>query len=345
MGGTESRPAGAGGPAPLPAQAKSVKLELDLERGRMGKLIGVGGQTIQKIQQRVPGVVLRTPTKDETNNGDYKFVAVTLQGRSDQAFQAGFLINDVAPVCLAVLSAQVQMRDTPLLLGRQRIVNLQKEIAVDTLRLPKRHDKQPKVVIEGYLEDVVRASFPGEGAGQARGDGRRRHRAARDAARAGAHGAARAQVKAYAVISGEFEKAMHEAVAERESAKLKAISRARMGGEGEDGDGDADGDGPDKGGKGARGPGGKRAGAAEPSREVAVHEVQLSEALSGLLQKGRTLSNLEKDSRAKVSVTQGGAVLRIEGTEGNIKRAQAIVDRLAKNSTKSGQAAPPAAEP
>ena len=53
MGGTESRPAGAGGPAPLPAQAKSVKLELDLERGRMGKLIGVGGQTIQKIQQRV----------------------------------------------------------------------------------------------------------------------------------------------------------------------------------------------------------------------------------------------------------------------------------------------------
>ena len=76
-----------------------------------------------------------------------------------------------------------------------------------------------------------------------------------------------------------------------------------------------------------------------------MHEVQLSEALSGLLQKGRTLSNLEKDSRAKVSVTQGGAVLRIEGTEGNIKRAQAIVDRLAKNSTKSGQAAPPAAEP
>jgi hypothetical protein len=135
--------------------AKAVKLELDLERGKMGKLIGVGGKTIQVIQQRAPGVHLRTPTKDETGNSDYKFVPVTITGRSDQAFMAAFLVNDVSPVCLAVLTAQMKPSDTTLLLSRERIVNLQKEVTIDTLRLPKKNDKSPKVVIEGFLEDVV----------------------------------------------------------------------------------------------------------------------------------------------------------------------------------------------
>ena len=52
--------------------------------------------------------------------------------------------------------------DTALLLSSERIVNLQKEVHVDTLRLPKKHDKLPKVVIEGFLEDVVRAQPPHE---------------------------------------------------------------------------------------------------------------------------------------------------------------------------------------
>ena len=82
MGQTESRPGG-GGQAPPAVAAKAVKLELDLERGKMGKLIGVGGKTIQVIQQRAPGVHLRTPTKDETGNSDYKFVPVTITGRSE----------------------------------------------------------------------------------------------------------------------------------------------------------------------------------------------------------------------------------------------------------------------
>ncbi|KAJ1484537.1 hypothetical protein T484DRAFT_1796708, partial [Baffinella frigidus] len=271
MGQTESRGAGWGQAPPVVA-AKAVKLDLDLERGKMGKLIGPGGKTIQGIQQRVLGVQLRTPNKDETGNGDYKFVPVTIIGRSDEAFKAAFLVNDVSPVCLAVLTAQMKPADTPLLLSSERIVNLQKEVNVDTLRLPKKHDKLPKVVIEGFLEDVV---------------------------------------KAYTLMSGEFERAAQEAHHERESSKLKALSQARMGGEGE-----ADGEG-DKGGKGARGAGGKRGGApgvGEPPREVVVKEMELTEEFKTLLTKGRTMDNLTRDSRTKVSISvvADATVLRIE---------------------------------
>jgi hypothetical protein len=117
-----------------------------------------------------------------------------------------------------------------------------------------------------------------------------------------------------------------------------------MGGEGDEGEGQGGGDG-DKGGKGARGAGAKRGGApgaGEPPREVIVKEMELTQAFQTLLTKGRTLDNLTRDSRTKVSVSVVGeaTVLRIEGTQLNVGKALAIVDRL-----QSRQAAELAPEP
>eukprot|EP00960_Hanusia_phi_P051500 760845-Hanusia_phi.AAC.6 len=170
---------------------RNIRLELDIQKEKMGKLIGTGGKTIQLIQQKVSSIQMKTPSKEDTGNEEFKFVPVQLQGRAQDVFKAAQMVDEVATACLAVLSATVSPQQVSLL-QRESILNMQKEIPIDTLRLPKKTDKPPRVVIEGYLEDVK---------------------------------------DAYHFIIKEVEIASKEAQEERENMKLMQLRNHRMGSE------------------------------------------------------------------------------------------------------------------
>lgn len=77
------------------------------------------------------------------------------------------------------------------LLQRPGIQGLKQSIAVDNMFFPRKHDKEPKVVLEGFLEDVT---------------------------------------KAYQFIIDEVVKADRDNQKTRENQKLMQISQKRMGG-------------------------------------------------------------------------------------------------------------------
>ncbi|EKX47380.1 hypothetical protein GUITHDRAFT_137554 [Guillardia theta CCMP2712] len=197
MGNTDSKDtpqqpgAAASKPQAWNAADKNIRLELDIQKEKMGKLIGTGGKTIQLIQQKVSTIQMKTPSKEDTGNDEFKFVPVQLQGRAQDVFKAAQMVDEVATACLAVLSATVSPQQVSLL-QRESILNMQKEIPIDTLRLPKKTDKPPRVVIEGYLEDVK---------------------------------------DAYHFIIKEVEIAAKEVQEERENMKLMQIRNHRMGSE------------------------------------------------------------------------------------------------------------------
>jgi hypothetical protein len=199
MGNTETREASFGLASGKPhgntagnfGADRVIKVELDIQKERMGKLIGTNGQTIKGIQQQAGGVKLMTPTRDNAASDEYRFVAVTLQGRATEVFKAAKLIHDVATACLAVLVSPIPTNFVSSLLQSPSIQGLKETIHVDNVVLPRKQDKQPKVVLEGYLEDVE---------------------------------------KAYYFICDEVVKADREAQKSREAHKLKEISARRMGG-------------------------------------------------------------------------------------------------------------------
>ena len=134
--------------------ARRIKLELDIQKERMGKLIGTNGQTIKGIQQQVQDVRLETPTKDDAAGDKYKFVAVTIAGRASDVFKAGKMVDGVATACLAVVTAAIPQNFVALL-QTPSIQRMKQTIPVDTLVLPRKADKQPKVVLVSRARDIV----------------------------------------------------------------------------------------------------------------------------------------------------------------------------------------------
>ena len=199
MGNAETRDASHGAAAGKPhggaaggnyGADRQIKMELDIQKDRMGKLIGTSGQTIKSIQQKVHPVKLNAPTKDDAASDEYKFVAVTLTGKATEVFKACEMVHDVATACLAVLTCSIAPQFVTLL-QRPNIQGLKQSIPVDNIFLPRKQDKNPKVVLEGYLEDVI---------------------------------------KAYNFMYEEVVKADRELQKARESQKLMQISQRRMGG-------------------------------------------------------------------------------------------------------------------
>ena len=135
---------------------RQITLELDIQKERMGKLIGTNGQTIKGIQQQVHTVKLLTPTKDDAASDEYKFVAVKIVGKTTDVFKAAKMVHDVATACLAVLTSKIPPHFVPLL-QTPSIQGLKQGIPVDNIILPRKQDKDPKVILEGYLEDVIKA--------------------------------------------------------------------------------------------------------------------------------------------------------------------------------------------
>jgi hypothetical protein len=195
---------------------RTIRVELDIQKERMGKLIGTEGKTIKSIQQQVAPVKLNAPTKDDAASDEYKFVAVTLSGKANEVFKACKMVHDVATACLAVLSTTIDLKFVEHL-QRPSITGIKQTIPVDTVSLPKKHDKNPKVVLEGYLEDVIKAY----------------HFIAEE------------------VIKGDREKKAKEG--EEQKAKLEQISKRRLGG----GKADPGAPGADVAGAGAAASGGK----------------------------------------------------------------------------------------
>jgi hypothetical protein len=170
---------------------RQVTLELDIQKERMGKLIGTNGQTIKGIQQHVHTVKLLTPTKDDAASDEYKFVAVKIVGKAADVFKAAKMVHDVATACLAVLTSKIPPHFIPLL-QTPSIQGLKQGIPVDNIILPRKQDKDPKVILEGYLEDVTRA---------------------------------------YQFIIEEVVKADREQQKAKENQKLMALSQKRLGGD------------------------------------------------------------------------------------------------------------------
>ncbi len=173
-----------------------IRLELDIQKEKMGKLIGTGGKTIQGIQQRAQNTVIRTPSKEDTEQRDNQFVTIILSGKANDAFNTSQLIANVVEICLAVLHVYVDLNHIPYL-ARDSIKTVQKEIPIDTLRIPRKTDKHPRVTLEGYLEDVIQA---------------------------------------YQKILSEAEKAAKEYHDTKEMDKLMSISMARLGDSSEGGE-------------------------------------------------------------------------------------------------------------
>lgn len=143
----------AGGSGKRHAQDRTVKLELDIQKSQMGKLIGTGGKTIQNIQQRAQTIQLRTPWKEDVEKIDGKFVSVVLHGRAGDVFKCAENVAQVVDICLAVLSVSI-LPNHVIFLMSDGVRNIQKEVPIDTLKLPRKSDKAPRVVLEGYFEDV-----------------------------------------------------------------------------------------------------------------------------------------------------------------------------------------------
>mmetsp|Transcript_68624 Transcript_68624/g.143185 ORF Transcript_68624/g.143185 Transcript_68624/m.143185 type:complete len:371 (+) Transcript_68624:152-1264(+) len=278
------------------AAEKLVRLELDIQKERMGKLIGTGGKTIKEIQQRAPTINFRTPGKDDAGGNEYKFVPVILSGRAQDVFKAAVMVDDVATACLAVLAVQIAPRDVPLL-QRESIQNLQEEIAVDTLRLPRKQDKPPRVVIEGHLEDVV---------------------------------------KAYHHILAEVEKAAKEAHEEREMGKLMAISKVRLGEDEAAGDASEKAAEQGYDGKmqkkSVREP---RERQKRPGDVTDEFDVTTKQGAMIVGPKGSTLFKLERDTRAHIFVQIQNGKVRIEGAPPNVNKAKREIERMINSRNES----------
>jgi hypothetical protein len=175
-----------------------IRLELDIQKEKMGKLIGTGGKTIQGIQQRAHNTTIRTPSKEDTEQRDNQFVTIILSGKATDAFNTSQLIANVVEICLAVLHVYVDVNHIQYL-WRDSIKGLQKEIPIDTLRIPRKTDKHPRITLEGYLEDVIQG---------------------------------------YQKILAEAEQAAKEHQDAKEREKLMAISMARLGDGAEGGEDD-----------------------------------------------------------------------------------------------------------
>ena len=300
MGNTEGRdgaPGAASSGKPFTgfgAADRTVRLELDIQKERMGKLIGTGGKTIREIQQRAPSINFRTPGKDDTGGNDYKFVPVILTGKAQEVFKAAILVDDVATACLAVLTVQLAPREV-FLLQRESIQNLQEEIAVDTLRLPRKHDKPPRVVIEGYLEDVT---------------------------------------KAYHHILAEVEKAAKEQHEGREMDKLMAISRMRHGDEDSNADGLDKSPEQGFDGKMQKKPLPRERQERQKRPGDIVDEFEVPKNMIGLIvgTKGSTLYKLERDSRASIRIVDNR--VRLEGLPSNVQKARHDIERLLRRPPK-----------
>ena len=96
------------------------------------------------------------PAKDDAASDDYKFVAVTLKGKASDVFKASKMVHDVATACLAVLTFRIEPHLVELL-QRPSIQGLKQQIPVDNMFFPRKQEKEPKVILEGYLEDVIKA--------------------------------------------------------------------------------------------------------------------------------------------------------------------------------------------
>lgn len=84
-----------------------------------------------------------------------RFVTVTLTGKANDVFKASKLIHDCCTACLAVCTSSIPPNFVSLL-QRPSIQSIKQSIPVDNIFLPRKQDKNPKVVLEGYLEDVIK---------------------------------------------------------------------------------------------------------------------------------------------------------------------------------------------